>query len=114
MKKRKLIFLLATLPFFLPTVANAGDIDVQAGNVRINTSREGSLYLNSGQTRLFVPSTRSNFSRHNFRSWNRNRNNSQSIQMYCTGQNSYSQQTTQIYGNRRRVVQSNVQIHKCP
>jgi hypothetical protein len=51
----KQTFLLATLALLMPTVAVANDIDVRAGDVRVNTYEDGSIYVESGQTKVEVP-----------------------------------------------------------
>ncbi len=54
MQLKKLIFLLITLAFLLPTTVNASDIDVKAGNVRVRTEQDGPISVNTGRNRVEV------------------------------------------------------------
>jgi len=56
---RKLTLLAVALLFSLPTVATAGDIDVRAGSVRVNTSVDGDINVESGRARVNVGSEES-------------------------------------------------------
>lgn len=111
MQLRKLIFLLAISAFLLPTIAKANEIEVRAGSVRVNTSRDGGIYVNSGRTNIIVPSIRSNPVN---RLPNRNRYQSINCSRYRnSGYQQYSQQSTQIYDSGRTVVQSSVYTNRC-
>ena len=70
MKPKKLIFLLVTLAFyFLATAnANAGDIDVKAGNVRVRTEQNGNISVDTGRNEIEVNQYRRNSSPW-WRSW---------------------------------------------
>ncbi|RMF27410.1 MAG: hypothetical protein D6756_01965 [Cyanobacteria bacterium J083] len=39
----------SALIFCLPQIAAASDIEVRAGNVKVSTSRDGDIYINSGR-----------------------------------------------------------------
>ena len=54
MQLKKLIFLLVILALSFPTTANAGDIDVNTGNVRVRTQQNGSISVNTGRNRVEV------------------------------------------------------------
>lgn len=94
---RQLIFPLVTAMLLLPATGNASEIEVQAGTVRINTSRDGSIDVNTGQTQLQVPSNRSYFPMNS----RFTRHNSQDIRMSCSRNRNYVRQET------RQITRSN-------
>ena len=122
---RKIALILVTLAFFVPTAAIAGDIDVQAGNVRVTTDAGGKIKVNSGSTRLSVPSDRRQ-SIHNSRlrntfrnSWN-NPHINKPVRVQSTsriscgrGRSSSSYQSSQITSSNKRVVQRSVSTNTC-
>lgn len=59
MQLKMLTCLLATSVWFPAMIAQGSEIDVRAGNVRITTTQDGRTYVNSGQTRIYTPPTRS-------------------------------------------------------
>ena len=70
MKPKKLILLLVTLAFYFlaTTNANAGDIDVKAGNVRVRTEQNGNISVDTGRNEIEVNQRRRNSSPW-WRSW---------------------------------------------
>jgi hypothetical protein len=109
MKGKQLTVLLATLALLLPAPAIAKEIDVQAGNVRVSTYRDGSISVNSGQSRVQVPpSNRSTWR------WNRLRSFRTPWSVSCrnSGNSSY-QKTTQTTQSGQRVVHQSVSTHSC-
>ncbi len=59
MKLKKLIFLLVILAFCFPIAANAGDIDVNTGNVRVRSEQNGGISVNTGRNSIEVDRRRS-------------------------------------------------------
>jgi hypothetical protein len=53
---RKLTLVAVALLFSLPTAAEASDINVEAGQVRVNTTVNGNINVQSGQNRVNVNS----------------------------------------------------------
>ncbi|MBE9171023.1 hypothetical protein IQ238_27070 [Pleurocapsales cyanobacterium LEGE 06147] len=109
MKGKQLTVLLATLAFLLPVAAIAKEIDVQTGNVRVSTYRDGSISVNSGQTQVELPPhNRSTWRWRPFRSfrtpWSVSCRNSN---------NSTYQKTTQTTQSGQRVVHHSVSTHSC-
>ncbi len=96
---------LAALLILLPTTAMASEIEVKAGNVEVNTYRDGSVYVNTGRTIARVEPRR--FSRY----WNPFRYWRLPWQSSC--RNSSYQSTTQLTSSGGRVVQSKVSSHSC-
>lgn len=56
---KKLIFLLTIAALCFPAIAYAGDIDVEAGNVRVNVDKNGRTYSNSRSRWSKYPYSRS-------------------------------------------------------
>lgn len=44
--------------FPLPLAAIAGNVDARSGDVRVSIRDDGSIYANTGETRVYVPSDR--------------------------------------------------------
>lgn len=57
---RKIVLTIVTLALFMPTIAQANDIEVEAGNVRVITREDGAIKVDSGGTSVRVPATGSN------------------------------------------------------
>lgn len=55
MQIKQLSFLLITLAFFFPTTAISGEIDVQAGDVKVRTNSNGSISVDTSNNRVSVP-----------------------------------------------------------
>lgn len=109
MKGKQLTVLLATLAFLLPTTAIANEIDVQTGNVRVSTYRDGSISVNTGQSRVEVPPP----NRSTWR-WNRLRSLRTPWSASCrNSNNSTYQKTTQTTRSGQRVVHHSVSTHSC-
>jgi hypothetical protein len=106
---KKLSLLLAISAFWLSPIAEAREIDVRVGDVHIKTGSGGSTYINSGQTRLNVPSkNRSSIPYYRtFERYNRY------IPCCCGYSSIYQQQTTQTNGYSRTNVQRSVSNSKC-
>ncbi len=54
MNPKTLIFLLAILAFYFPGVANAGDIDIDTGNIRVRTEQNGSTSVNTNRNEIKI------------------------------------------------------------
>lgn len=109
MKGKQLTVLLATLAFLLPATAIAKEIDVQTGNVRVSTYRDGSISVNSGQNRVEVPSPNHSRSR-----WNPLRSFRTPWSVSCrNSNNSTYQKTTQTTQSGQRVIHHSVSTHSC-
>ena len=97
MQLKKLIFLLVILSFSFPTTANAGDIDVNTGNVRVRTQQNGSISVNTGRNQIQVDRAGTNTDSwwRSWYYWNRGRRscNSSTYQR--------STQTTTVNGRTR-------------
>ncbi len=107
MKLKKLTLVLATLAFLLPTVANANEIDVRAGNVRIIKDSYGDIYVDTGATTINVPNERSpalDYQRRNY--YRRTRSS-------CYRGRVYSQQSTQVSRNGGTFVQQSSIVRNC-
>ncbi len=107
MELKKLTLVLATLAFLLPTVANANEIDVRAGNVRIIKDTYGDIYVDTGSTTISVPQRRSTSLDYQRRSYYRQPRSS------CYRGRVYSQQSTQVSRNGRTFVQQSSVVRNC-
>lgn len=129
---KKIALIILTLTLLTPASAQANDIDIQAGSVRVTTSEDGAISVNTGNTNLKVPSnnrilstpqgrsriyTRQNQLRNRriyrnggYESINKNSSSVRNNQrVYCGKNGNYSNsQTTRVTGSGKRVVQSNV------
>lgn len=109
MLRKKLSLLLATSAFWLSPVAEAREIDVRVGDIHIKTGSGGSTYVNSGQTRLSVPSSNRSYSPY-YRTFKRYTR----YTPCCCGYSSiYQHQTSQTNGYSRTNVQRSVSSTKC-
>lgn len=52
MQLKKIALILVTMALFVPVTAKAGDVNVQSGNVRVTTSRDGGIEVDSGTSRI--------------------------------------------------------------
>ena len=89
MKLKQLTLVLATLAFLSPTVVNAREVDVRAGDVSIQTNESGDIYVDTNGTSIYVPEHKSSVStypRRRFYYWRR--------YTHCSGSSIYSQQST--------------------
>ena len=59
MQLKKLIFLLFILAFLFPATANGGDINVEAGDVRVRTEQGGGTSVETRSNRIDVDRQRS-------------------------------------------------------
>ena len=110
---RQLTFCLTTLFFLLPNIAQAGDIYVNTGNVRINTNLDGNIDVRTGRSRVAVPSRRSNVYHNCSRSFNyhhyRCTPNRYIPQNHCyRGRNTYSYQSTNVSRSGQSVSQRSI------
>jgi ABC-type multidrug transport system ATPase subunit len=106
MKLIKPIFLSVSLLLFLPNPAFAEDIEVRAGNVRVRTSEDGNINIETRKTHIYVPESPSFFE---FLSPNRYLNTRQ--RSSCRGDRRISrQETTQITNNGEIFVETNTNI----
>ncbi|MDJ0691677.1 MAG: hypothetical protein QNJ41_24635 [Xenococcaceae cyanobacterium MO_188.B32] len=103
MRLSKLTFLLAILAFLLPVAATGSDIDIQTNSVRASTNRDGSVYIQTGDTSVKVPPRRSYY-RRSYRSWYPWQFWRRSWNSGC--QNKVYQRTTQTTHSGGRVVHS--------
>jgi hypothetical protein len=109
MKGKQLTVLLATLALLLPSAAIAKEIDVQTGNVRVSTYRDGSISVNSGHSSVEVPPPNRSRSR-----WNPLRSLRTPWSTSCRhSNNSTYQKTTQTTQSGQRVVHHSVSTHSC-
>jgi hypothetical protein len=108
MQLKKLIFLLVTLAFLLPTTANSSEIDVEAGDVRVRTEQDGSISVDTGSNRVdLTERSRSYYPRWQFwRNWNRSRSSSN-----CSS--STYQRSTQTTRTNGHVEESSVSTSTC-
>lgn len=107
MLRKKLSLLLVASAFWLSPIAEAREVDVRVGDVHIKTSPGGSTYVNSGQTRLSVPSTNRSYIPY-YRTFNR-----YTRYTPCCCSSIYQQQTSQTNGYSRTNVQRSVSSTKC-
>jgi hypothetical protein len=118
MKPKKLIFIIALFILCLPTIAQAKPIKVQAGNVTIIRGENGSIQVDTGNTRMRVPRQQiepeiDNDSLDNENELNSS-NSQQTIQNHrCGTSNVQSSQQTNINGSRRTVTQTNISTNIC-
>ena len=102
MKFNKLTFLLVILALLLPVAAIGNNINVRTNNVRASTSRNGSVYVQTGNTGVQLPSRRSSFSWYPWQFWR----HSWLRRSNC--QNRVYQRNTQTMQSGGRVVSSNI------
>ncbi len=110
MKLRQLTLVLATLAFLSPTVVNAREVNVRAGNVSIQTNKYGDIHVDTDGTSIYVPDNNSSvstaFPRRRYYYWRRYRYTN------CSGSSTYSQQSTQTTTTGRgTVTQTSVVTH---
>ena len=109
MKLKQLTLVLATLAFLLPTLANAREVDVRAGDVSIQTNKYGDIYVDTGGTSIYVPDNNSSiytYPRRRSYYWRRYRYTN------CSSSSTYSQQSTQTTTTGRgTVMQTSVVTH---
>lgn len=106
----KIFSLLIYFSLFLPVATQASEIDMRAGRVRINQDSHGNIHVETGNTKLDVPSRRSYINRNfpvnhvnNF--WRRNT---------CKKSGSVvRQETTQVRRNNRHSNQSSTVSVSC-
>ena len=108
MQLKKLIFSLVILAFLLPATANGGEIDVEAGDVKVRTEQDGSISVDTGSNRVDLSERhRSSYPRWQFwRNWNRSQSSSN-----CTS--STYQRSTQTTRTNGHVEQSSVSTSTC-
>ncbi len=101
MQLKKLIFLLVILAFSFPTIAIAGDIDVNTGNVRVRTQQNGSISVNTGRNHIEVDQSRrnNNFWWKPWYYWNRSRRNCNSSTYQRSTQTTTVNGRTRTYSN---------------
>ncbi|MDJ0533489.1 MAG: hypothetical protein QNJ70_13535 [Xenococcaceae cyanobacterium MO_207.B15] len=108
MQLKKLVFLSVTLAILFPATAYAGDIDVEAGNVRIRSEQGGRVSIDTGSNSVNVNS-RTNRSVPWWQRWNYfNRSRSS---RYCS--NSTYQSSTQTTSVNGRVQRTSVSRSTC-
>lgn len=105
----KFFSLLIFFSLFLPVVTQAGEIDMQAGRVRINQDSHGNFYVDTGNTKLTVPSRSSYVNRnrpldHFNIFWRNSCKKSGSV---------VKQETTQVSRNNRHSTQSSTVSVSC-
>jgi hypothetical protein len=129
------------LLFSLPTAAIANDVDVQVGNIRVNTGSDGEVYVESGRSNIDLDSSSDRYrsrsrrycykykryGRYRYKCYSRPRSrrygtptiiyspsNSRSGRVYCDGNSTYSRQDVrQISGAGVTVVESSVSSNGC-
>jgi hypothetical protein len=96
---KQLTILLAIVTIGFPAIASASEIDVRAGNVRINTDRDGDTYIYNRQRWRTYPRNRSHYW------WDRYIRRQSNVS--CSkGGNVVRQETTQVNRSGRTVTQS--------
>lgn len=120
---KKLILLLATSAFCLPAIAEAGEIEIRSGNIRVNSGGDGEVYVNSRQDRRSLPRTSrinsrdNHYIRQNIRVPGTYREGNyihQSISVSCSNGRTISrQQSTQTNRSGQTVVQTQVSNYEC-
>lgn len=107
MKFSKLTFLLAILALLLPVSVNANGVNVQTGNVRVSTDRDGSAYVRTGDTSIQVSPNRSSRPWYSWQNWRLPWSRSCHNQVY--------QRTTQTTQSGGRVIHSTTSTssHNC-
>lgn len=106
MKLTKLTFLLAILTLMLPVTAIGSEI--QTNNVRASTNRDGSIYVQTGNTSVKVPPRRSYYRRwYPWQFWRRSSSSGCRNKVY--------QRTSQTTRSGGRVVHSSASTssHSC-
>ena len=109
----KLKLLLVTLALLFPMVAQAGEMNMQVGKIKINRDYRGNTTVNTGKTKL---NSRPNISRtrRNVDSVNRSRNIN-TLRRNCTESNNeaVSQQTIKTRGSNQQRTQTNTVSVSC-
>lgn len=118
MKSKKLTFLIAILIFCWPTIAQAKPIIVQAGNVTIIRGANGSIQVDTGNTRMSVPQQpieREINDDYSVNDAEFNSSNSRQIiqNPRCGMRSVQSTQQSNINGSRRTVTQTNISTNIC-
>lgn len=110
MKLGKLTFLLITLTLWFPAIAIAGNVSVRAGSVRVTTSPNGSVYVNTGGSSVYRPASRSYVGV----SPTPNRYVRRSVTTSCARGTSVSRQTsTQVTYSGKTATRSQVSSYQC-
>ncbi|MCU0535614.1 MAG: hypothetical protein MUD14_17120 [Hydrococcus sp. Prado102] len=100
---KPIIFLSMTIALCHPAIAIASEIDVQAGDVRITTDRDGDKYIYTRQRWRRYPYPRSHYDY----DWDRYRRS-----VSCSGRGSaVRQETTQINRSGRTVTRSSTSTY---
>ena len=118
MKYKKLMFLIAILIFCRPTIARTRPNIVQAGNVTIIRGANGSIQIDTGNTRMSVPKQPIEREIGNDYSVNDaefNTSNSRPIihNHRCGMRSFQSTQQRNFNGSRQTVTQTNISTNIC-
>jgi len=109
----KLKLLLVTLALLFPMVAQAGEMNMQVGKIKINRDYRGNTTVNTGKTKL---NSRPDISRtrRNVDSVNRSRNIN-TLRRNCTESNNetVSNQTIKTRGSNQQRTQTNTVSVSC-
>ncbi|MBD2296938.1 hypothetical protein H6G06_26550 [Anabaena sphaerica FACHB-251] len=113
MELRQLKLLLTTFWVILPLVAQASEINLQAGKVKINRDSQGNITVETGKTKLSSGSgisinrrsSNSSTRRKKKNTWKRNCNN--------FSNRFVTRQLTKIRGSRQRKLQTNTISMSC-
>lgn len=118
MKSKKLVFLIAIVILCQPIIARSQSMIVQAGNVTIIRRANGSIQVDTGNTRMSLPQETieseieddysindAEFDRSNSRQIIQNRR--------CGMRSVQSTQQSNINGSRRTVAQTNISTNIC-
>ena len=97
MQLKQLIFWLIPLALCFPATANASDIDVKAGNVRVKTETNGSISVNTSSNRVEIEPNRRSSSPwwQDWNYWNRSSRNCSSRTYQRSTQTTSSNGTVQ-------------------
>jgi hypothetical protein len=107
MNLKRLTLMLAGFLLFLPAPVLSREIEVQAGSVRASTSRDGSIYVNTGNTNVEVPAYNSS-SR-----WYPTRFLRFPWRTTCQNRNSSYHRNTQVSKSGQSVTESSVYTSTC-
>jgi hypothetical protein len=113
MQISKFYSLAISLSLFLPVVAQAGEINMQAGSVKINRDSQGNTTLDTGETKL-NSSNGISLNRRNQNSVIRSRNITRSNRNCNKSGNAVvTQQVTKIRGSNQRRNQTSIVSISC-
>jgi hypothetical protein len=106
--------LLVTSALLLSATPEAEAMEVRAGNVEVNTGQDGSVFIDTGRTRLSLPATRYRSYVNVYPRPGSYQYNRPDFKFSCSGRGRRSsQQTTQITRSNRGIVSSQIYTSQC-